>query len=72
MEVDWLAAYWASELPVSLFLERSFGAARPTDRTGLAVQIIGSPCFVFAGLVFAVETQTRWWKPNLTSVGWWV
>lgn len=38
----------------------------------VAVQILGSPCFTFAGLVFALETQTRWYKPNLVSIGWWM
>nr|WHU52031.1 endo-polygalacturonase PG1 [Rhodotorula mucilaginosa] len=37
-----------------------------------AMQILGSPCFTFAGLVFALETQTRWYKPNLVSIGWWI
>ncbi|GAA5889536.1 hypothetical protein JCM5296_005979 [Sporobolomyces johnsonii] len=36
----------------------------------VAFEVIGSPCFVLAGLVFCLETQHRWWKPNLTSLGW--
>ncbi|KWU41518.1 hypothetical protein RHOSPDRAFT_27580 [Rhodotorula sp. JG-1b] len=26
----------------------------------------------WARLVFALETQTRWYKPNLVSIGWWI
>ncbi|GAA5992988.1 hypothetical protein JCM10908_000785 [Rhodotorula pacifica] len=37
-----------------------------------AMQIVGSPCFIIAGLIFALETQTRWYKPNLVSIGWWI
>ncbi|GAA5940737.1 hypothetical protein JCM1841_000344 [Sporobolomyces salmonicolor] len=36
----------------------------------VAFEVIGSPCFVLAGLVFCLETQHKWWKPNLTSLGW--
>ncbi|GAA6036193.1 hypothetical protein JCM8097_006826 [Rhodosporidiobolus ruineniae] len=35
-----------------------------------AMQIVGAPCFFVAGTIFAVETQKRWWLPNLTSIGW--
>ncbi|BGP19794.1 hypothetical protein JCM10213_003103 [Rhodosporidiobolus nylandii] len=34
------------------------------------MQVVGSPCFVFAGLVFAIEVQKRWYIPKLTSIGW--
>ncbi|GAA5866048.1 hypothetical protein JCM3774_000005 [Rhodotorula dairenensis] len=37
-----------------------------------AMQIVGSPCFTVAGLIFSLETQTRWYKPNLVSIGWWI
>lgn len=35
-----------------------------------ACQVIGAPCFVFAGACFCVEVQDVWWKPKPTSVGW--
>lgn len=41
-------------------------------RISRAAQVIGSPAFIFAGWIFALETQTKWWKPNLMSIGWWM
>ncbi|GAA6015508.1 hypothetical protein JCM10207_008618 [Rhodosporidiobolus poonsookiae] len=35
-----------------------------------AMQVAGAPCFVFSGLVFALEVQKRWYQPALGSIGW--
>ncbi|GEM12573.1 integral membrane protein [Rhodotorula toruloides] len=35
-----------------------------------AMQVVGSPCFIFAGFVFALETQKRWWKVRPLNIGW--
>jgi hypothetical protein len=35
-------------------------------------QIIASACFIAASLFFMLETQEKWWKPELKSLGWWV
>ncbi|KDE03085.1 hypothetical protein MVLG_06408 [Microbotryum lychnidis-dioicae p1A1 Lamole] len=34
------------------------------------MQIVGAPCFMFAGMVFALETQEKWWMPKIRDVGW--
>ncbi|SCV73262.1 BQ2448_7187 [Microbotryum intermedium] len=34
------------------------------------MQILGAPCFMFAGMVFALETQDKWWKLKVGDVGW--
>lgn len=33
-------------------------------------QVVGAPCFVFAGWCFCVEVQEKWWKPNIINLGW--
>ncbi|GAA5863349.1 hypothetical protein JCM8547_006955 [Rhodosporidiobolus lusitaniae] len=35
-----------------------------------AMQVLGAPCFIIAGLIFMVEVQRRWYIPNLKSIGW--
>ncbi|GAA5895659.1 hypothetical protein JCM6882_000363 [Rhodosporidiobolus microsporus] len=35
-----------------------------------AMQVLGAPCFVIAGLLLAVEVQTRWYLPALNRIGW--
>lgn len=35
-----------------------------------ACQVVGAPCFVFAGACFCIEVQDKWWKPKPTSIGW--
>ncbi|KAF2398418.1 hypothetical protein EJ06DRAFT_513426 [Trichodelitschia bisporula] len=35
-------------------------------------QIVGGSGFIISGLLFTLETQTRWWKPQLTVLGWYV
>ncbi|GAA5978628.1 hypothetical protein JCM11641_002794 [Rhodosporidiobolus odoratus] len=34
------------------------------------MQILGSPCFIIAGAIFAIEVQERWYLPKLMSLGW--
>ncbi|RPA78716.1 integral membrane protein [Ascobolus immersus RN42] len=35
-------------------------------------QVIGSLGFIVSGHLFMLETQSKWWKPNFKSLGWWV
>lgn len=35
-----------------------------------ATQIIGAPCFVISGAMFALECQKKWWLPAPLEVGW--
>jgi hypothetical protein len=35
-------------------------------------QVIGGAGFVLSGLLFMLETQTRWYKPAFRTLGWWV
>mmetsp|Transcript_16350 Transcript_16350/g.31762 ORF Transcript_16350/g.31762 Transcript_16350/m.31762 type:complete len:485 (+) Transcript_16350:667-2121(+) len=34
-------------------------------------QVLGSFCFIYAGVILMLETQYRWFLPNLGSLGWW-
>ena len=34
--------------------------------------IVGSCCFLTSSLMFLVETQERWWKPEPHVMGWWI
>jgi len=33
-------------------------------------QVIGGTGFIIASLIFMLEVQTKWYKPNLTDIGW--
>ena len=33
-------------------------------------QVVGGSGFIISSLLLMLEVQTRWWKPNLTSMGW--
>lgn len=33
-------------------------------------QVIGAPCFVIAGIMFCLEVQQKWYKPNIFNIGW--
>lgn len=33
-------------------------------------QVIGGSGFIVSSLLLMVEVQKRWWRPNLTSLGW--
>lgn len=35
-------------------------------------QVIGGTGFIISGTLFMLETQSKWWKPALTTLGWWV
>ncbi|KAI0021770.1 hypothetical protein F4780DRAFT_736513 [Xylariomycetidae sp. FL0641] len=35
-------------------------------------QVVGGAGFVVSGLLFTLETQTRWWQPALGTLGWWI
>lgn len=35
-------------------------------------QMVASACFITASLLFTLETQERWWKPQPNVLGWWI
>lgn len=35
-------------------------------------QVVAAACFLIASLLFMFETQEKWWKPEVTVLGWWV
>jgi len=35
-------------------------------------QVIGGTGFILSGLLFMLETQARWYKPALGTLGWWI
>ncbi|KAK5171236.1 uncharacterized protein LTR77_004380 [Saxophila tyrrhenica] len=35
-------------------------------------QIIASACFITASVMFTIETQEKWWKPQPNILGWWI
>lgn len=35
-------------------------------------QIVAAACFLIASIMFALETQEKWWKPEPTVLGWWI
>lgn len=35
-------------------------------------QVVASTCFLTAGLMFTLETQQKWYKPEQTVIGWWI
>lgn len=35
-------------------------------------QVAASCCFLIASLMFMFETQTKWWKPEIFVLGWWL
>ena len=35
-------------------------------------EILGSCCFLTASIMFLVETQEKWWKPQPNVMGWWI
>lgn len=35
-------------------------------------QIIGGTGFIISGLLFMIETQTRWYVPAFGTLGWWI
>ena len=36
------------------------------------LQAIAAACFLIASLMFMLETQEKWWKPEPTVLGWWI
>lgn len=35
-------------------------------------ETLGSTCFLTASIMFLLETQERWYKPQINIVGWWI
>ena len=35
-------------------------------------QIVASVCFLTASILFTLETQEKWWRPEPTVIGWWI
>ena len=35
-------------------------------------QIVASCCFLTAGIMFTLETQEKWYRPEVTTIGWWI
>ena len=35
-------------------------------------QMVASACFLIASLMFMIETQEKWWKPEPKVMGWWI
>jgi hypothetical protein len=35
-------------------------------------QIVGGLGFIISGLLFMIETQSKWWKPAPRTLGWWI
>jgi hypothetical protein len=35
-------------------------------------QVIGGSGFIVSGTLFMLETQSKWWKPALKTLGWWI
>lgn len=35
-------------------------------------QIVAAACFLIASIMFMLETQEKWWKPEPTVLGWWI
>lgn len=36
------------------------------------IQIVASVCFLTASILFTLETQERWYRPEPTVIGWWI
>lgn len=36
------------------------------------VQMVASLCFIIASVMFTLETQEKWWKPQPNVLGWWI
>ena len=36
------------------------------------IQTIASLCFIIASVMFTLETQEKWWKPQMNVLGWWI
>ena len=35
-------------------------------------QMIAAACFLIASIMFTLETQEKWWKPEIRVLGWWI
>lgn len=35
-------------------------------------QMVAAACFLIASIMFTLETQDEWYKPNWGSIGWWI
>lgn len=35
-------------------------------------QTLASLCFIVASMMFTLETQEKWWKPQANVLGWWI
>lgn len=35
-------------------------------------QIVAAACFLIASIMFTLETQEKWWKPEPKVLGWWI
>ncbi|KAK5128794.1 hypothetical protein LTR85_000127 [Meristemomyces frigidus] len=35
-------------------------------------QIVAAACFLIASIMFTLETQEKWWKPEPAVLGWWI
>ncbi|KAK5742351.1 hypothetical protein LTR17_003363 [Elasticomyces elasticus] len=35
-------------------------------------QIVAAACFLVASIMFTLETQEKWWKPEPKVLGWWI
>ncbi|KAK3710058.1 hypothetical protein LTR37_010489 [Vermiconidia calcicola] len=35
-------------------------------------QMFASLCFITASVMFTLETQEKWWKPQINVLGWWI
>ena len=35
-------------------------------------QMVAAACFLIASIMFTLETQEKWWKPEVRVLGWWI
>lgn len=64
------SVFWISGFTALPGIQNKLSAGPVINGVYWAPQVIGGSGFIVSGILFMLETQTIWWKPSFTTLGW--
>lgn len=64
-----LGAFW---VPQYVMKRWNCGLRTLANLLRFTYRIVAAACFLIASIMFAFETQEKWWKPEPKVLGWWI
>lgn len=64
------SVFWISGFTALPGIQNNLSAGPVINGVYWSPQVIGGSGFIVSGILFMLETQTIWWKPSFTTLGW--